>query len=463
MLIAAAILTLAAAAWFFFAPDTPPHTFTCEPSAQAIALITSPARRPTETITFDQGCLSAECHAAIHTSARQHPGIRTVECDVCHAPDAGNHTYPLLRSGEVVCTTCHTEQSAGLFTHQARSAEGCLACHDPHAGPTAALLRDADTPTTCARCHPPAEGTSLHPPYAAGRCEDCHNPHAADNSALLIPAAGDDHCRRCHPSAVHDIAAAPHAHKSIEGGCLACHAPHAGNHAALLLDKPRDLCASCHREVAGEVAAATVSHDPVLKGHQCISCHDAHASNNPMMLHARQPEACLECHDKAQRAADGRTIPEIKSALAAPVVHGAIRAGDCSACHAVHGGTHSRLLREINPTLLAGPYDERNFALCFSCHDRNLLAPDSATRFRDADRNLHAAHVKSDLNSHSCASCHSVHTSDLPRLMARTVRFEGSEWSMPINFSLTDTGGSCAPGCHEPMNYDRERASGGVP
>ena len=28
-------------------------------------------------------------------------------------------------------------------------------------------------------------------------------------------------------------------------------------------------------------------------------------------------------------------------------------------------------------------------------------------------------------------------------------------WTMPINFKRTETGGSCAPGCHKAFAYDR--------
>jgi hypothetical protein len=48
-----------------------------------------------------------------------------------------------------------------------------------------------------------------------------------------------------------------------------------------------------------------------------------------------------------------------------------------------------------------------------------------------------------------------MHGSDLPRHMASSVPFEGSNWSMPINYEQKPNGGSCAPGCHTPQAYDR--------
>jgi hypothetical protein len=39
-------------------------------------------------------------------------------------------------------------------------------------------------------------------------------------------------------------------------------------------------------------------------------------------------------------------------------------------------------------------------------------------------------------------------------MVADSVKF--GEWSLPVNYTRTPTGGSCAPGCHKPEPYDRE-------
>jgi hypothetical protein len=59
----------------------------------------------------------------------------------------------------------------------------------------------------------------------------------------------------------------------------------------------------------------------------------------------------------------------------------------------------------------------------------------------------------------SCASCHSIHGSNLPNHMASEVPFERSGWAMPIGFEKLSDGGSCAPGCHAPRSYSRTRPS----
>ena len=48
-----------------------------------------------------------------------------------------------------------------------------------------------------------------------------------------------------------------------------------------------------------------------------------------------------------------------------------------------------------------------------------------------------------------------MHAGELPRLIVETVNYQGSDWEMPMEFSLTADGGRCAPGCHEPLAYSR--------
>jgi len=168
------------------------------------------------------------------------------------------------------------------------------------------------------------------------------------------------------------------------------------------------------------------------------------------MLKTDEAQTCLSCHGKSVPAASGRVI----SAVAAPPAdipgHNM-----CSSCHSVHGGSHERLLKEANIRTPLGEYDRRNYALCFSCHDARLAELPTATQFRDGDLNLHKLHLQREQKSIGCAACHAVHAAGEPRLIARAVNFEGSSWSMPVQFSLTSDGGRCASGCHEPLVYSR--------
>jgi len=64
----------------------------------------------------------------------------------------------------------------------------------------------------------------------------------------------------------------------------------------------------------------------------------------------------------------------------------------CDTCHDPHGGDNAKLLVAKFPTGPYVPYNETEYALCFSCHKRDLVQyPDTsfATGFRDGERNLH--------------------------------------------------------------------------
>jgi predicted CXXCH cytochrome family protein len=178
------------------------------------------------------------------------------------------------------------------------------------------------------------------------------------------------------------------------------------------------------------------------------------------MLRSTQAEICLSCHDKPVKTADNRVIASMASLSTSPVVHGAVNHGDCSACHSVHGGTLKNLLVAVNTAFPHGQYDRRKYALCFSCHDARLAESAARTQFRDGDTNLHEAHLRTGERSIGCGACHAVHDAELPRLIAKAVRFEGSTWAMPMSFSLTADGGTCASACHETLEYNRN--PGGV-
>lgn len=154
---------------------------------------------------------------------------------------------------------------------------------------------------------------------------------------------------------------------------------------------------------------------------------------------------CVECHEG---------LVDANSTS----IHGPIQKGMCSSCHDPHGTSHEKLLIKSYSSKLFISYSEDAYQLCFSCHDRLLVRfPDTSfsTGFRNGDRNLHYLHVNKSHRGRNCNICHAAHDSNLPKLMADTVPF--GKWRLPINFKKTATGGSCSPGCHKTVSYDRER------
>lgn len=430
------------------------------PPSPGRGVIQPVAARPVEKVTFEQGCVTSACHTVRDEPAFVHLPAGDRACGSCHSEDVGGHRYPLLRPRAELCTLCHATGLHQPVQHQGMTADGCLGCHQPHGGASRAMLIAGSPSETCSSCHTRAEGPVRHPPYAEQRCDLCHDSHGSESKGLLRAGGLSGTCGSCHARVVATMAASPHSHRGAEGSCTGCHAPHTSANKGLLRAPGREGCVGCHAEVGRTVAGATVPHDAVLKGEQCIRCHDPHASDRPGMLRDSQAAVCLSCHDRPVTARDGRKVASMAGMRDAAGGHDVAGHRECSGCHSVHGGTHERLLKGAGPGA-AGP-DRENYALCYSCHDRKLAEASGATQFRDGARNLHEVHMRPGDKPRACSSCHSVHALGEPRLIGKTVNFEGSGWNMPMGFVPTPEGGRCGSGCHEALEYSRRPGGAGA-
>jgi predicted CXXCH cytochrome family protein len=167
-------------------------------------------------------------------------------------------------------------------------------------------------------------------------------------------------------------------------------------------------------------------------------------------------DLCMECHNKPLDTPTGK-ITDMSAILATgKSLHGPIAERNCSGCHQIHGGEFFRLLTKEYPPEFYAPFREESYALCFSCHEKSLVLDSRTTTltgFRNGDVNLHFLHVNKDTKGRTCRACHETHASDFAKHIRASVPF--GKWDMPIRFEKTDTGGSCAPGCHVPYAYDR--------
>ena len=107
------------------------------------------------------------------------------------------------------------------------------------------------------------------------------------------------------------------------------------------------------------------------------------------------------------------------------VLHGPIRDGSCTGLpRAARRQGDAKLLVESFPATAYVPYTDTAYALCFSCHERDLLQyPDTsfATGFRDGERNLHYLHVNNAQKGRSCVLCHNLHGGTNDALIAESV------------------------------------------
>lgn len=465
----------------------------CPLAAALVVLVWSPAawgqevdptRRPS---VRSPDCTTNGCHASTLAHRYQHGPTAVFDCRACHEDaDHATHTFTIKTEGRGLCDFCHIDKAGteGPVVHEPLARGACLECHNPHGSEHRKMLRFDTMGELCLSCHTETmHGEWLHEPAGQGDCTACHSPHTADHPGLLLQE-GRSLCLSCHEAVGANLGSALKVHEPVEGECLECHLPHGADHAGLLKESTVDLCTSCHEEQLHTAQEAAFPHSVVLDGRACLNCHVPHASSQAALQLDDPVGACMACHSgedakPAAKAAEapvnpaapvfraaGGGAPEqsapptqapVASELAEhlPVSHGPVEDAQCGACHEVHGSDHSRLLIANFTENFYEDFNEEAYALCLSCHDRNLLLEDhtwEATRFRDGERNLHAFHVKGE-QGRTCRACHNTHASRSPAMVRESSPY--GQWMLPLNFEMNEFGGSCAPGCHKAMTYTR--------
>jgi predicted CXXCH cytochrome family protein len=410
-----------------------------------------------------KNCTEAGCHAKEVDHKVMHGPTALGACDACHVPaDVQKHTFTFKQEGKALCDFCHVEKKAtGAVLHKPVAEGKCLSCHDPHGSSNKQLLRKNDLGSQCLDCHKDLtqKREHLHGPVGSGTCTACHSAHSADLPKLLV-AQGRDLCLSCHDQTAETLKTAKSVHKPMAGDCTQCHEVHASNYPMQLKQPTLALCESCHKDTKQQIADAKFKHSAVEKNDACLNCHTPHGSAMAKLTKNELATACMKCHDKPLTTPDKRPVAAVPEVLNASLSrHGPIREGNCSGCHVLHGGQVSRLLAKPYPETFYEDFDVKKYGLCFTCHDQALVLEAKAseqTKFRNGANNLHFVHVNRAEKGRSCVACHATHASEHAVHVRDSVPY--GKWQLPINFQPTQTGGSCAPGCHKEMKYDRENA-----
>jgi len=448
----------------------------------------APGVRPADRV---HDCTTGGCHAQQLDYKFQHGPAAVSACDACHVyADARAHTFRLRAEGRDLCTFCHINKagSEAPVSHKPFADGECLKCHNPHGSGVRFMNRHADTNTMCLSCHQVVlEGhASVHEAVTEKSCTACHKPHTSDHEKLLTKDTRAL-CLSCHEDVGHQIETATSVHEPLIAGggdCLKCHTAHASDTTHQLIAPPAQLCGDCHKEVAKLAASAPNPHSAVLDGEACLNCHKPHGSGHANLMKDEPVATCLACHKEApmvtapkkednpakpvfavprptpaalpENAAPrsvARPVPELANRGLNP--HGPVAEGKCAACHDVHGGSHADLLKARFSSEFVQAFAPENFALCFTCHDQKLVegqTTSDATNFRDGERNLHFLHVNQD-QGRACTACHTVHASRFEKQICDSVTY--GNWQLPLNYKPSETGGSCAPGCHRAQTYTR--------
>jgi predicted CXXCH cytochrome family protein len=412
-------------------------------------------------------CVTAACHADVASFKLPHAPVKEGDCSSCHTqrvkehPVKGAKSFELAAKGGALCASCHDGMGKKKYQHAPVKEGDCTSCHKPHGANERFLLEVGEDRTAlCLNCHDaaPFKAKYMHGPAAVGSCNACHQPHESTGKALINGPVRDV-CLKCHADFSAAMKAAAFVHPPVrDSACTACHNPHGSSFNMFLKNKLPDLCVDCHKVIGKRLTDAKVPHKPVMQQGGCSNCHSAHFSKAKKLLPADEMVLCLNCH-----GTDTLGTPPLKNIKkqieGKKFLHGPIKRGECKACHDPHGSDYFRLLRGNYPADLYAPYKDGLYDACLKCHEKNLLRfPESTiyTKFRNGNRNLHYVHVVSR-KGRTCRICHQPHASDGERLINK----EGAQfgdWKIPLNFEITSTGGSCAPGCHRKFKYDREKA-----
>ena len=409
------------------------------------------------------GCITAQCHSGVDKTQFVHGPVAAGQCKICHgqspkhSDDPQKYKFAPLADISKICYSCHDRFPKKKYTHYPVENGECTACHSPHGSPYKfqLLYKGGEL---CFQCHDESmvQGAFVHGPAAVGGCIACHEPHVADYAPNLR-AEGPSLCYMCHTDKKDTILKSEFVHKPVSENCTKCHNPHSAPKQFMLQSGPPDLCYGCHTDKKEQVTTAAVKHGAVNVDRSCLNCHDPHSSNIARILLMESMDLCLTCHDREYKLPDGKTLMNMKKWLADHTNHhGPIRQKDCSGCHNPHGAANFRILREPYPASFYMPFSVENYSLCFSCHEKTIvLNPQTTTltNFRNGNVNLHYKHVNKPIKGRTCRACHETHASNFPKHIRAAVPF--GDWELPVNFQISETGGSCAPGCHKLKRYDR--------
>lgn len=412
-----------------------------------------------------QSCAVNSCHQPILGSVKPHAPVKENNCFACHQqknmqhPLKGEKSFLLTAKVPTLCSQCHDAFGKKKVMHPPVKEGDCLACHKPH-GASGRFLLDVSEDRTelCVKCHDstPFKQKFMHGPVAVGACTKCHAPHEAAEKNLLEGTVRNL-CLKCHADFDKSLKVARVVHSPVKTGpCTSCHNPHGSPVTKLLKKKMPDLCLECHVKIGKKLAGVKVPHKPLQQEGSCVSCHSAHYSQDKRLLPFDEMATCLLCHGKDNLG--NSRLRNIKKELAGKKhLHGPVETGECKACHDPHGSDNFRMLRGSYPADIYAPYKEGIYGACLSCHEKDLLRfADTTiyTGFRNGNRNLHYVHVVNNRKGRTCRICHEPHASNGEKMISK----EGSrfgDWKIPVNFTITPTGGSCAPGCHMAFKYDR--------
>lgn len=407
-------------------------------------------------LKWKQPDLCYQCHDGVAEEMKLKTKHKPAQkkCTSCHDPHSDKQNMMFSDTIPNLCLDCHTDIKVKKNIHKSAKDGKCTSCHTVHASKNKKLLTQKKAVTLCNECHTLEipENDIVHNPVKSGRCNKCHDPHQSDFDNFLkldMP----DLCFNCHDG-VAEAVNGEHPHSPVKEGCFKCHDAHSNKESYLLPKSAKELCYDCHNDFNEKINKEKFVHKAVNEDLACANCHSAHGSKYEAGLKMEERELCLSCHNKAYTSEEGM-VKNIKKILdKSKFSHGPVNGG-CVVCHNPHASGNPYMMTSKFPIGEYAPAHKDNFALCFNCHNSELIEQKesvTATDFRNGKQNLHVLHINGN-RGRNCTTCHDIHGSKNEHLIANKAPY--GNWQMPIKFKKAPNGGSCFPGCHGEEKYER--------
>jgi predicted CXXCH cytochrome family protein len=389
-----------------------------------------------------------------------------LQCTTCHDPHQDANPKFLVTSNRdaALCVTCHAKRGWTGSSHATSQAtwngqgtdpwpgsafhnvaeNGCLSCHDPHsaAHPERLLARE------------PTEQV----------CLACHNGNVA-RTRVDVQLQKPEHHPVVETSGIHDPAEDPRT-MSRHAFCADCHNPHAVSAATA---QAPDV-AGKQRFVTGLDTTGTPIPEARAAFEVCLKCHGVTAQPTPRVVRLdHETNVRLETHPgnlSFHPITAVGTNPSVQTLIPPLTPSSRIYCHDChntndarnplpSTARGPHGSIHAPILeREYS---LADPtsFDTSTYAMCFKCHDYDVLRDDAAFPHKKHLENADAP----------CAACHDPHGSRSSTHLINFLSFDvnGSQVVRPsqstgrLEFQDLGNGeGRCYLTCHGEDHCPRE-------